>query len=199
MHPEMQDPPKEPIPFPELYREERFTKAFDRATYLSRQAGSALFLMRMYRDWLRDSRYPASKTNFYWSDCLVGPLMHLIHVHEMQALELHGEAVERESWYLAEMYRKMGFADVNDHSTRLAIHGVMYLRGLYRYRQVIAWSSISHPWTLWARDAELNAKLCFDVLDEMETLHVAKDIVAKAVKAEEEVMKAIEARKATAE
>lgn len=192
---------KEPdMPFPELYEEKKFISSFDPETYLARQAGSALFLCSLYRQW----RQEMEKGDIYWYVRIASSLMHLIRLHELQGASdviASVSAKERRSWYLDRMYeecsRDIGL-EIDDNGMRLAIHGVMYLRGLARYRQLVA-AGFGHPYTLWIRDAELNARICFDTLEEVYWDHnenlAARMLVSHIARVEGGIVKAIEERK----
>lgn len=193
-HPETRGRDGQCIPFPVLYEEKKFISSINRDEYLFRQAGSAVYLCNMYRQWLRQAH---KGENFYWRCALVGPLLHLIRVHELQGnFDVVGKldsVVERRSWYIDQMFKITHCTQVNN-GLRLAIMGVMYLRGHVRYRQLVE-ANFGHPYTIWIRDAELNARLCFDVLEDMEDHLIAETMLKEAVEADASVIKMVEEKK----
>jgi len=194
VHPLLTKLPYEDVVFPELYREELFVRHLKRDSYLYRQAASALYLSRFYREWARTVLRDCDSDWLF----LTSPLLHLYRVHELQASEPFGDEIdeieERESWYLSELYRRLG-VEPDDHALRLAVHGVMYLRGLSRYRQIAERVVAGPPWETWERDAELNARLCFDVLWDMAGWEKAKGLVARASQTDREIIQEVEKRK----
>lgn len=182
-----------------LYEEKRFIPNLNADDYLVRQAGSAVWLCGMYREWI-DSTDPHDDPR--WHMALAGALTHLIRVHELQGFRdvsglMTNKLVGRKSYYVEEMRRVMvcdGTASRAGHRIRLAIQAVMYLRGRARYRQLIA-AGFGHPYSIWVRDAELNAMTCYDALVLTMGAKWAGRLIRVAVGADTVVMQKIEARK----
>jgi hypothetical protein len=175
------------IEMPQLYCEAKFLTERDWDGYLRRQAASALYLATLYRDWVKEEPRVV----------LTGIFLHLVGLHERQAKESRQDVEPRRSWYLDELYDRMGVKSHPSDVLRLAIHAVMYQRGLYRYRKMLMVTDPRDnyfPWDVWARDAELNVGLCLGALSVLAP-DDADEILTEVAQVEKGIMQEIEDRK----